>query len=54
MPDAGPARRWVRLNPAGVGSPYPGADTPLSHPIDQPVPGPRGSVPANWKARLHA
>lgn len=27
---------------------------PLSHPIDQPVPGPRGRVPHNWEARLHA
>jgi hypothetical protein len=23
----GPVRSWVRLNAAGVGSPYPGADT---------------------------
>jgi hypothetical protein len=27
---------------------------PLSHPIDQPVPGPRGRVPQNWETRLHA
>ncbi|HEX4124768.1 MAG TPA: UBP-type zinc finger domain-containing protein, partial [Tepidisphaeraceae bacterium] len=26
---------------------------PLSHPIDQPVPGPAGRVPANWNSLLH-
>jgi len=26
---------------------------PLSHPADQPVPGPRGHVPHDWEARLH-
>ncbi|NPC58462.1 UBP-type zinc finger domain-containing protein [Caenimonas sp. S4] len=26
---------------------------PQSHPVDQPVPGPEGLVPANWKAYLH-
>jgi ubiquitin-hydrolase Zn-finger-containing protein len=26
---------------------------PDSHPADQPVPGPRGRVPRDWKARLH-
>ena len=26
---------------------------PNAHPADQPVPGPRGRVPADWQAHLH-
>ena len=26
---------------------------PQHHPVDQPVPGPRDRVPADWRARLH-
>jgi hypothetical protein len=26
---------------------------PLHHPLDQPTPGPRGRVPANWQSQLH-
>jgi hypothetical protein len=26
---------------------------PTSHPAEQPVPGPRGGVPADWETRLH-
>jgi len=26
---------------------------PTSHPQDQPVPGPAGRVPADWRRRLH-
>jgi Zn-finger in ubiquitin-hydrolases and other protein len=26
---------------------------PLAHPLDQPVPGPAGRVPADWEWRLH-
>ena len=26
---------------------------PTHHPIDQPVPGPRGRVPADWQSHLH-
>ena len=26
---------------------------PASHPADQPVPGPRGRVPADWQRHLH-
>jgi hypothetical protein len=26
---------------------------PTHHPHDQPVPGPRGKVPADWRTRLH-
>jgi hypothetical protein len=25
---------------------------PTHHPLDQPVPGPRGKVPTDWRARL--
>ncbi len=27
--------------------------SPHAHPLDQPVPGPAGRVPANWEALLH-
>ena len=26
---------------------------PAHHPMDQPVPGPRGRVPADWQQQLH-
>ena len=26
---------------------------PASHPVDQPVPGPAGRVPDNWRSQLH-
>ena len=26
---------------------------PTHHPLDQPVPGPAGNVPADWQSRLH-
>ncbi|HTW09868.1 MAG TPA: UBP-type zinc finger domain-containing protein [Acidimicrobiales bacterium] len=26
---------------------------PEHHPLDQPTPGPRGRVPADWQSRLH-
>jgi hypothetical protein len=26
---------------------------PLSHPLDQPTPGPAGFVPADWRMKLH-
>jgi hypothetical protein len=26
---------------------------PLHHPVDQPAPGPRGLVPADWRRQLH-
>jgi Zn-finger in ubiquitin-hydrolases and other protein len=26
---------------------------PLHHPLDQPVPGPKGRVPRDWQRRLH-
>jgi hypothetical protein len=27
--------------------------SPQAHPADQPVPGPRGHVPRDWRAKLH-
>ena len=27
---------------------------PQSHPVDQPVPGPAGRVPADWQEHIHA
>ena len=26
---------------------------PDSHPLDQPVPGPKGRVPADWQSKIH-
>lgn len=26
---------------------------PQSHPVDQPVPGPEGRVPADWMSKIH-
>ncbi|WP_433198333.1 UBP-type zinc finger domain-containing protein [Nocardia sp. CA-107356] len=26
---------------------------PTHHPVDQPVPGPRGRVPGDWQAHIH-
>jgi Zn ribbon nucleic-acid-binding protein len=26
---------------------------PAHHPVEQPVPGPRGKVPVDWRSRLH-
>jgi hypothetical protein len=31
----------------------PNLPPPHSHPLDQPVPGPAGQVPANWQTLLH-
>ena len=31
----------------------PGLAPPTHHPIEQPVPGPQGRVPADWQQRLH-
>ena len=31
----------------------PGLAPPLHHPVDQPAPGPRGRVPADWESQLH-
>jgi hypothetical protein len=27
---------------------------PLAHPVGQPVPGPRGRVPLDWRSKLHS
>ncbi|GAA1252890.1 UBP-type zinc finger domain-containing protein [Kitasatospora nipponensis] len=31
----------------------PALHPPQSHPVQQPVPGPQGAVPANWQDQLH-
>jgi Zn-finger in ubiquitin-hydrolases and other protein len=31
----------------------PSLTPPMHHPMDQPVPGPRGRVPSDWQAHLH-
>ena len=33
--------------------PGPDLAPPLHHPVDQPAPGPRGRVPADWQSHLH-
>jgi hypothetical protein len=33
--------------------PGPELAPPAHHPLDQPAPGPRGRVPADWQSRLH-
>jgi hypothetical protein len=33
--------------------PGPELAPPAHHPLDQPTPGPRGRVPADWQSRLH-
>jgi len=42
---SGPARRWVRLIPAEVGSPYPGANTNV------PIRRSRGTAPGKGRVR---
>ncbi|HEV7204264.1 MAG TPA: UBP-type zinc finger domain-containing protein [Jatrophihabitans sp.] len=31
----------------------PALPDPQHHPVDQPVPGPAGRVPADWRAQIH-
>jgi Zn-finger in ubiquitin-hydrolases and other protein len=31
----------------------PGLAPPMHHPVDQPVPGPAGRVPGDWRFHLH-
>jgi hypothetical protein len=42
---------WSFATEAGVDGPALAA--PEHHPVDQPAPGPRGRVPADWLAHLH-
>jgi hypothetical protein len=42
---------WDFTTDSGVDGPE--LAPPLAHPADQPVPGPAGRVPADWRSRLH-
>ena len=48
-----PGEDWFWDFPAD--RPVRGAElaAPQHHPLDQPAPGPRGRVPADWQSHLH-
>ncbi len=48
-----PGEDWFGDFSAEQAVPGPALAPPQSHPADQPVPGPRGRVPADWRSRLH-
>ena len=48
-----PGERWFYDYRTGDFFAGPNLPTPHSHPIDQPVPGPAGRVPSNWRTLLH-
>ncbi|HTR70595.1 MAG TPA: UBP-type zinc finger domain-containing protein [Mycobacteriales bacterium] len=47
-----PGEDWFWSYPDGRAISGPRLAPPDSHPFDQPVPGPAGSVPANWRDLL--
>src|SRR5262249_57371701 len=48
-----PGERWFYDYRSGEFFAGPTLPPPHSHPLDQPVPGPAGRVPANWQTLLH-
>jgi hypothetical protein len=48
-----PGEDWFWDFPAERTVAGPELAPPLHHPVGQPVPGPRGRVPADWMSRLH-
>jgi hypothetical protein len=48
-----PDERWFYDYRSGEFFGGPTLPPPHSHPLDQPVPGPAGRVPANWQMQLH-
>jgi hypothetical protein len=48
-----PGERWFYDYRSGEFFAGPALPVPHSHPLDQPVPGPAGRVPANWQTLLH-
>jgi hypothetical protein len=48
-----PGEDWFWSFTTGQAYDGPSLAPPTHHPEDQPAPGPRGRVPANWQALLH-
>jgi hypothetical protein len=48
-----PGEDWFWNFETGQGLSGPELAAPSSHPADQPVPGPAGSVPSDWTRRLN-
>lgn len=48
-----PGETWFWDFTADRGVDGPELAPPLARPADQPVPGPAGRVPADWRSRLH-
>jgi hypothetical protein len=48
-----PGEHWYYDNFTDVLLQGPPLAPPLHHPVDQPVPGPEGRVPPDWRAHLH-
>jgi hypothetical protein len=48
-----PAENWFWDYPGGRALVGPPLAPPEHHPLDQPVPGPAGRVPADWQSQLH-
>jgi len=48
-----PGEDWFWSFTAGQAYDGPSLAPPTHHPEDQPAPGPRGRVPANWQTLLH-
>ncbi len=48
-----PGEDWFWSFRTGQAYDGPSLAPPTHHPEDQPAPGPRGRVPANWQALLH-
>ena len=48
-----PGEDWYYSYPEDAMYEGPTLAAPHSHPADQPVPGPEGTVPANWMSLLH-
>ena len=48
-----PGEDWFYDYRTGEFANGPALAEPTSHPLDQPVPGPTGAVPADWQRHLH-
>jgi len=48
-----PGEDWFWSYPEETFYDGPALAPPQHHPLDQPVPGPRGRVPADWTRHLH-
>jgi hypothetical protein len=48
-----PEEDWFYDYTTDQGGSGPELAPPTSHPVDQPVPGPKGKVPHGWRGMLH-